>query len=316
MKGLRLAYAGTPEFAVPALQALANSRHHLDLVITQPDRRAGRGRKLTASPVKQVAESENIPVLQPDDINLPEILVKLRDLQLELLVVAAFGQLFSAELLALPKLGCVNIHASLLPQWRGASPIQHAILSGDTQSGVSIMQMVQRMDAGDIWLKRKCKISSLDTAQSLHDKLAALSGEALLKALDLICEGKVTAQPQSDARASYCTKLKKQDGWINWREKTITILRKIRAFTPWPGTYTTFNGRRLAITRAVSELSKDSADVEPGTVLGSDKTGLVVATGDGAIRIQELKPAGGRVMDAASFANSNRIVETVLGLSK
>ena len=193
MKGLCLAYAGTPDFAVPALQALVSSRHHLKLVITQPDRSAGRGRKLTASPVKQAAQNENIPVLQPEDINTPEMLAQLRNLELDLLVVAAFGQLFSTELLTLPRLGCINIHASLLPKWRGASPIQHAILAGDRQSGISIMQMARRMDAGGIWLQRECEISLQDTAQSLHDKLAELSGNAVLQALDLICGGEVTA---------------------------------------------------------------------------------------------------------------------------
>ena len=316
MKGLRLAYAGTPDFAVPALRALAASRHHLKVVITQPDRRAGRGRKLTASPVKQAAEHENISILQPKDINVSEMLSKLGNLDLDLLVVAAFGQLFGSELLSLPRFGCINIHASLLPQWRGASPIQHAILAGDTRSGVSIMQMAKRMDAGDIWLQRECEISPQDTAQSLHDKLAALSGDALLDSLDLICKGNVSAQPQNDALASYCTKLQKRDGLINWQENTITILRKIRAFYPWPGAYTMFNGRRLAITKAVSEVLTNSADIGPGTVLRSDKSGLVVATGDGVIRIQELKPAGGVLMDAASFANSNHIVQTVLGISE
>ena len=313
MKGLRLAYAGTPDFAVPALLALITSHHHLELVITQPDRRAGRGQKLTASPVKRAAENATIPVLQPDNINAAAVLREFQPLELDLLVVAAFGQLFGSDLLALPRLGCINIHASLLPQWRGASPIQHAILAGDKHSGVTIMQMAERMDAGDIWLQKTCEISQQDTAQSLHDKLATLSGDALLSALDLVCAGKISAKPQDEALASYCTKLQKQDGLINWQENSAIILRKIRAFYPWPGAYTLFNGRRLAITRADSELPTDSATVEPGTVLRSDKFGLVVATGDGTIRVQELKPAGGTLMDAASFANSNRIVQTVLG---
>ena len=178
------------------------------------------------------------------------------------------------------------------------------------------MQMAQRVDAGDIWLQSECDISPQDTAQSLHDKLSALSGNALLNALELICGGNVSAQPQDDAQASYCTKLQKQDGLINWQENTITILRKIRAFYPWPGAYTLFNGRRLVITEAVSATPPTSAKVEPGTVLCGDQSGLVVATGDGVICIQKLKPAGGTLMDAGSFANSNLVVQTVLGVSE
>ena len=312
MKGLRLAYAGTPEFAVPALRALAGSPHRIELVITQPDRPAGRGRKLTPSPVKIAAKEANLPLLQPANVNNSEFLRKLQALDLELLIVAAFGQLFGDELLALPRLGCINIHASLLPRWRGASPIQHAILAGDTFSGVSIMQMEQRMDAGDIWVQTRCEIDAQETAQSLHDKLAVLSATSLLEAIKIIASGEFARQPQDESRATYCSKLRKQDGCIDWAENTTEILRKIRAFYPWPGAYTVFQGRRLAITRAVAGEMKPSAGVEPGTVIKADKGGIVVTTGDHSVCIKELIPAGAKLMQAANFANSNHMVQTVL----
>ena len=314
MKGLRLAYAGTPEFAVPALQALASSRHRPLLVITQPDRRAGRGRQLTASAVKLEAQEAQITVLQPADVNNAEFLRDLGEQNLDLLVVAAFGQLFSSDLLALPKLGCINIHASLLPRWRGASPIQHAILAGDSHTGVSIMQMEQRMDAGAIWLQSRCQIDSSDTAQSLHAKLAALSADAILNAIELIAAGKGSAQPQNEAQASYCAKLQKKDGLIRWPESALTILRKIRAFYPWPGAYTLFKGRRLVITDATEcEPAQPANRHQPGTVIDAGHQGLVVATGDHPICIHELIPAGGKRMRAGDFAHSNHILQAVLG---
>ena len=253
MSGLRIAYAGTPDFAVPALETLLKSRHQVVLVITQPDRPAGRGRKLTPSPVKVVAASADVPILQPQNVNSPEFLSNLHELSVDILVVAAFGQLFGTELLTLPRLGCINIHASLLPRWRGASPIQHAILAGDSESGVTIMQMAKRMDAGDIWLQIDCEIRAEDTGQSLHDKLATISGRVLLEAIDLISSGKAEPRPQSDSEATYCEKLQKSDGLICWQETADTILRKIRAYYPWPGAYTTFNGRRLVVISATEE---------------------------------------------------------------
>ena len=313
MNGLRLAYAGTPEFAVAGLQALLHSEHQVELVITQPDRRAGRGRKLTPSPVKVLASKAQIPILQPEDINHAKCLAQLADLRLDALIVAAFGQLFKASLLQLPSLGCLNIHASLLPRWRGASPIQHAILAGDPQTGVSIMQMERRMDAGDVWVQRSCDISAQDSAQTLHAKLAALSGQALLDALLLLSTGDGTAQPQNDALATYCTKLSKKDGQIDWYESTQQIVRKIRAFYPWPGAYTVFGDRRLVITGAVEEVLETPTSEQPGTVIDSNKQGILVVTGDQALRIQELIPAGGKSMAAASFANSNPMERAVLG---
>lgn len=312
MTGLRVAYAGTPEFAVAGMEALLTSRHRLQLVITQPDRPAGRGRQLTASPVKSVAKKHKLQVLQPQNVNTPEFLAQLSEHSLDLLVVAAFGQLFSAELLALPKYGCINIHASLLPRWRGASPIQHAILAGDKNSGVTIMQMARRMDAGDIWLQSECAIRSNDTAQSLHDTLAAMSGSALVEAIDAIMAGTVCPRPQDDKQATYCTKLRKSDGSINWHEDAAVIARKIRAYYPWPGAFSDLNGRRLVIIDALEEHT-NAAMPGPGTVMQADNQGILVATAKNAIRIRELIPAGGKRIRAADFANSNHILQAVLG---
>ena len=312
MAGLRIAYAGTPEFAVPALLALATSPHQVILVLTQPDQPAGRGRKLTASAVKLAAKNAGFLVMQPQDVNADQCLTTLREHAIDLLIVAAYGQLFSPRLLELPRCGCINIHASLLPRWRGASPIQHAILHGDEKSGISIMQMAQGMDTGDIWLQAECSIGVNDTAQDLHDRLANLSAEAVLDAINLFINQKHTPKPQDSNAATYCTKLRKADGRIDWHQPATYIARQVRAFHPWPGTFTYWNGRRLNITRAVEEPT-DATKIDLGTVLSADKTGILVATSKNGLRLTELIPAGGKCVTAADFANSNHIIGTVFG---
>ena len=226
MQTLRLAYAGTPDFAVPALKSLLQSHHDLVVVITQPDRKAGRGRKVTQSAVKIAASSENVQILQPENINSEESLNTLRMMNLDIMIVAAFGQLFTMDLLNLPKMGCINIHASLLPNWRGASPIQHAILSGDEISGVTIMQMSKEMDAGDIWEQYPCKIDDHDTAKSLHDKLSALAGDTILGALDTVSTEGVFPEPQKDKNVSYCNKLKKEHGHLFSGKRQQALLKE------------------------------------------------------------------------------------------
>ena len=258
---LRIAYAGTPEFAVPALAALENSQHQLVAVLTQPDRKSGRGRKISKSAVKQAITSSNVILIQPENVNDSIILKQLAELKLDLIVVAAFGQIFSQKLLSLPRLGCINVHASLLPRWRGASPIQHAILSGDKKSGVTIMQMAPAMDAGDIWLQADCVIEPKDTSESLHNKLASLGGQVILEAINKIMRGNETPLIQDESQVTYCGKLKKADGLINWHESAESIMRKIRAFHPWPGAYTFFDDRRLRITRA--EVGEANAKADP-----------------------------------------------------
>ncbi|MFK8027279.1 MAG: methionyl-tRNA formyltransferase [Gammaproteobacteria bacterium] len=312
MRPLRIAYAGTPEFAVPALRAIMTSEHHLLAVLTQPDRKSGRGRKISESAVKQSITSSNVRIFQPENVNDNESISILKELNLDLLIVAAYGQLFSQELLNLPKLGCINIHASLLPRWRGASPIQHAILSGDNASGVSIMQMQRAMDAGDIWLQSACEITHDDTSQTLHDKLASLGGRHILEAIDLVANGKNQPKEQDPTKATYCSKLKKSDGLIEWSESAPQILRQVRAFHPWPGAYTHFNGRRIRLTKAL--LSNSSAQGSlPGSVIEISKSGITVSTGEKSLVICELIPEGGKCVSASDFSNSNALENQVFG---
>jgi len=311
---LRIAYAGTPEFAVPALAAIENSPHQLVAVLTQPDRKSGRGRKISKSAVKQAITSLNVTLMQPENVNDDIILKQLAEFKLDLIVVAAYGQIFSQKLLGLPRLGCINIHASLLPRWRGASPIQHAIMSGDEKSGVTIMQMAPAMDAGDIWLQASCPIDPHDTSESLHDKLANLGGEVILGAIDKIVVGNQTPITQDASRVTYCSKLKKVDGLISWHEPAEVIMRKIRAFHPWPGTYTFLGGRRLRITSAEAGGDPANSTLPPGTVCDIEKHGFTVLTGDGStILIKELVPEGGKKVSAVDFTNSNSLKHQQLG---
>ena len=311
MSRLRIAYAGTPDFAVPALKALIASQQQLELVLTQPDRKAGRGRKIHESPVKQAATSANVQIFQPYDINAEEALAYLKSFHLDIVVVAAYGQIFSQALLDLPRLGCINIHASLLPRWRGAAPIQQAILGADKKTGVTIMQMCRAMDAGDIWLQSECEIKPTDNAARLHDRLAALGGPALMRVLSLIEQGGRRPYPQPETRVTYCTKLKKSDGLIDWHESAELIERKIRAFYPWPVAYTSLHGRRLRITRA--ELNPRQSGAQPGLITDAGKAGIKVHTGRQGIIIHELIPQAGRRVSAADFANANQLPGQLLG---
>jgi len=313
MQSLRIAYAGTPEFAVPALESITNSQHELVAVLTQPDRKSGRGRKITKSPVKSAITSSNVQVLQPENVNSDEQISQLEKLKLDMIVVAAYGQIFSERLLVLPKLGCINIHASLLPKWRGASPIQHAILSGDDGSGVTIMQMARGMDAGDIWLQSNCEISDKDTAQSLHNKLALLGGEIILEAIDMVANRSQDPIPQDSGKASYCSKLKKSDGIIDWSESADFILRKVRAFHPWPGAHTTFNGKRLRITKAFLGQASATQQALAGTVIEISKQGIEVVAGKGTVILSELVPEGKKCVSATDFSNSNQLINQIFG---
>ena len=312
MQSLRIAYAGTPEFAVPALEAIRNSDHELVAVLTQPDRKSGRGRKISKSAVKESLTSSKVLILQPENVNDDEMITLLYELNIDLIVVAAYGQIFSQQLLDLPRLGCINVHASILPKWRGASPIQHAILTGDSVSGVTIMQMQRAMDAGDVWFQSECDIENEDTAQSLHDKLANLGGKAILEAIKIVAEGSNKPHPQNPSGISYCTKLKKSDGLILWSESAEQILRKVKAFHPWPGAYSLLNGRRLRITKANQGI-ENTQQASPGTIIGVSKQGISVATGKKTLIISELVPEGGKCVSATDFSNSNILENQVLG---
>jgi len=308
-QSLRIAYAGTPDFAVPALTSILNSQHQLLAVITQPDRKSGRGRKIQKSSVKQAITSVNVQLFQPDSINEEDILNELRSLNLDLIVVAAFGQIFSSELLKLPKLGCINIHASLLPRWRGASPIQHAILCGDKQSGITIMQMAPKMDAGDIWLQKACDIDIEETAETLHRKLADLGREFILSAISKVVEPGVKPIIQNENEVTYCSKLTKADGLIDWNLSAVEVMRRVRAFHPWPGAYTFLNGRRVRITQG--EVGKENiASMEPGKICNITKHNFTVVAGGGStVVINELIPEGGKKVSAADFCHSNSLAK-------
>ncbi len=301
---LRLIFAGTPDFAASALRTLLDAgdpAHEVIAVYTQPDRPAGRGRRLAASPVKQLAEKHRIPVYQPENFKHDKDIETLRKLGADLMIVAAYGLLLPPAVLEAPKQGCINIHASLLPRWRGAAPIQRAILAGDRETGITIMQMNEGLDTGDMLLRRPCPISADDTGGSLHNKLAVLGGEALLEALAGLRAGRLRAEPQDDSQSSYAAKLSKQEARLDWREDARALARRVRAFNPWPVAQTRAGDTVLRIHAA--EALDDSAGAEPGTVVAAGKAGIDVATGEGLLRLRQLQPPGKKAMDAAAFLN-------------
>lgn len=296
---LRLIFAGTPDFAAEALSALMQSQHDIVAVYTQPDRPAGRGRKLTPSPVKQLAEQHQLPVFQPDSLKSPEAVEQLRELDADVMVVAAYGLLLPSEVLRLPRFGCLNIHASLLPRWRGAAPIQRAILAGDSETGITIMQMDQGLDTGAMLLKLPCAIRQEDTAASLHDRLATLGAEAIITALNELPT--LTATPQDDSVATYARKLSKQEAVIDWQSPAEELDRQIRAFNPWPVAQTSIHGQILRIWQAQPVAEKAAAS--PGTVIRANNQGIDIACGQGVLRLTRLQAAGSKPMDVAAFLN-------------
>jgi len=308
---LRILFAGTPDFSVPPLKALLEAGHQVVGVYTQPDRPAGRGRKLTPSPVKALALAEGLPVHQPTSLRDAQAQAELQALAPDLMVVVAYGLLLPPAVLATPRLGCVNIHASLLPRWRGAAPIQRAIEAGDDQTGISIMQMDEGLDTGPVYLRKAIPIAADETGGSLHDRLARLGAEALMEALPGIAAGTLTPQPQDDAQATYAAKLTKAEATIDWHQPAQVIERKVRAFNPWPVAQTPYRGASLRIWEA--QALKTATDQPPGTVVAAERTGVEVATGDGLLRITRLQMPGKRAMDAADFLNAHAMEGVVLG---
>ncbi|KTC94315.1 methionyl-tRNA formyltransferase [Legionella erythra] len=304
MTPLNIVFAGTPEFGLPCLDALSRSSHHLIAVYTQPDRPAGRGRQLQPSAVKKWALNHQLPVYQPLNFKNPEAVDELAALKPDLMVVIAYGLILPRSVLATPRLGCINVHASLLPRWRGASPIQHAILHGDKQSGVTIMQMDVGLDTGDGLIEVSCELSDRETAVSLHDKLAEMSPEALLEAIDALATGRAQPVPQNNDLATYAGKINKDHARIDWHQSAITIDRQIRAFNPWPVAYTQAGEDMLRIHQAQIEPGTSSA--VPGTILSIDKKGMVVATKEGKLCIEILQFPGGKAMPVADWMNAPR----------
>jgi methionyl-tRNA formyltransferase len=302
---MRIIFAGTPDFAAESLKALLHSGHDICAVYTQPDRPAGRGRKLTPSPVKQVALEHQIPVEQPLNFKDEASLRQLASYQADLMIVVAYGLLLPQAVLDTPRLGCINVHASLLPRWRGAAPIQRAILAGDKETGVGIMKMEAGLDTGPVLLEARCAIKASDNAQSLHDKLAELGAATLLESLADIEQGLQHAVPQDDSQMTYAAKLQKQEAVIDWQQSAVQILRQINAFNPWPVAQTLWRDDTLRIWQA--ELGNEQNDAAPGTVTAVSKQGIDVATGSGKLRITQLQVPGKRAMQVQDFLNANTI---------
>ncbi len=290
---LKIIFAGTPAFAATALDALIAAGHRIVLVLTQPDRPAGRGLSLQPSPVKQLALARQIPLAQPATLKDEAIVTTLAALDADVMVVAAYGLLIPRALLDLPPRGCVNIHASLLPRWRGAAPIQRAILAGDRETGVTIMQMDAGLDTGAMLLAQRVPIAADDTAQTLHDKLAITGAQLIVRALDEAPE----PVAQDVTRATYAAKISKSEAHIDWARSAVDIDRQIRAFNPAPGAHTELQGQRVKVWRAAPVAGHGV----PGTVLSAGADGVVVATGAGALCLLELQRAGGKRLPAQAF---------------
>jgi len=294
---MRLIFAGTPQFAARALAALAQAGHDIALVLTQPDRPAGRGLKFAPSAVKALAQERGLTVYQPAGLKDEETLARLRSIGADAMVVAAYGLILPEAVLALPRLGAINIHASLLPRWRGAAPIQRAVLAGDAFTGISIMQMDRGLDTGPLLAVESMPIDAEDTSASLHDKLADLGARLIVATLARLARGELRAEPQAAAGASYAAKITKAEAEIDWSEAALVIERKVRAFNPLPGAATTIKGIGLKIWRA----RVHPAEAAPGTILEAGASGIVVACGAKALCVQELQRAGGKRLSAAQF---------------
>ena len=310
----KIIYAGTPEFAVPALQALLQSEHRVVAVYTQPDRPAGRGRKLQASPVKTHALEHGLEVYQPENFDSAQDIDALAALQADLMVVAAYGLLLPPAVLAAPRLGCINIHASLLPRWRGASPIQQAILAGDRDSGVTLMKMARGLDSGDMIARRSIEIEAQWSAGDLHDKLAPLGAELLMATMADIETALQHAQVQDESLVTYAPRLVKQQAEVDWDKSLDLLLREIRAFNPWPVSYTTLEGQNLRLWRAQAGRLVTAAGL-PGEVVAHESDGIYVRCGDGIVQVTELQFAGRNRCDAAQALNARNLNGCRLGIA-
>lgn len=301
---MNLIFAGTPAFAVPALEALLHAGHRIRAVYTQPDRPAGRGRKLAASPVKQCAQVHGIEIRQPEKITGEENI--LRTDTPDAMIVIAYGLLLPPPILAIPRLGCINAHASLLPRWRGAAPIPRAIEAGDAETGVSIMQMEAGLDTGPVLAEARTPIHESDTAQTLHDRLALLGADSLTATLELLTHGSVTPKAQDTVGACYAKKLRKEESLLNWTEPATVLHRKIRAFNPWPVASTTWRGKTLRLWET-GPLEAGKPAGAPGTIVQADSAGIRVQTGDGVLTLTRMQAEGGKILSAVDFLNGHKL---------
>ena len=315
---LRIVFAGTPEFAAEHLKALLNSPYQVVAVYTQPDRPAGRGQKLMPSPVKQLALQHEIAVYQPQTLRDPAAQAELAALKPDLLVVVAYGLILPQVVLDIPRLGCINSHASLLPRWRGAAPIQRAIQAGNAESGVTVMQMEAGLDTGPMLLKVSTPISADDTGGSLHDRLAELGPPAVLQAIDGLAAGSLRGEVQDDSLATYAHKLNKDEALLDWSRPAVELERLIRAFNPWPICHSSLNGAPLKVLAAQRVTEQGEGRGAPGEILAASKDGLTVACADGALRLTRLQLPGGKALNFADLFNSRReqfAVGSLLGAS-
>ena len=305
---MKILFMGTPEFAVPVLEALVAAGHEVVLAVTQPDKAAGRSKALVPPPVKACAQAHGIPVFQPERVRRPEAMAELEKVEADLGVVVAFGQILPQALLDLPAHGCFNVHASLLPMYRGASPINHVILAGEKESGVTIMQMDAGIDTGDILLQEAVPIGEDETAETLAEKLSVLGARMIVEAIGKLEDGTLTHTPQ-EGETCYAGMLKKEMGLVDWKLPAETIERQVRGLLPWPGTYTFRAGKKLIVGAAKAVKQEVPPNLVPGAVWRADKSGLFIQTGVGALRILTLQPEGKKMMDAKAFLNGSHVQE-------
>jgi len=301
---LKLIFAGTPDFAARHLAALLSSDHEVVAVYTQPDKPAGRGQKLTASPVKELALAHSLPVYQPASLRKEEAQAELAALGADLMVVVAYGLILPKAVLDTPRLGCINVHGSLLPRWRGAAPIQRSIWAGDAETGVTIMQMDVGLDTGAMIRKVSCPIAADETSASLYDKLAGLGPQALVDTVNAMAAGNTAAEAQDDAQANYAEKLSKEEARIDWSMEAVAIERCIRAFNPWPISWFEVAGQTVKVWQA--EVVAQDHGQAAGTLLKADKQGIDIATGKGVLRLLTLQPPGKKAMSVTDLLNSRR----------
>jgi methionyl-tRNA formyltransferase len=306
----RVVFAGTPEFARESLRALLDSGIRPLAVLTQPDRPAGRGKKLQASAVKEFAVQRDLPVLQPESLKPAQVVEELVAFKSDLLIVAAYGLLLPQRVLDIPHVACINVHASLLPRWRGAAPIQAAILAGDKQTGISLMQMEAGLDTGPVYASSSIDIGELETAGELHDRLARLGGELLVQQIGNIVSGACKADAQNDSEATYAAKIKSADAELDWQRSAVELQRTVRAYNPVPGAWTTLQGERLKCWRAEAV---DGTGEGPGSIVNSGTEGISVACGEGILRITELQRPGRRRITAAELAGQLDLDQAVFG---
>ncbi|MBR6909737.1 MAG: methionyl-tRNA formyltransferase [Lachnospiraceae bacterium] len=300
---MKIVFMGTPDFAAGALKAIIEAGHEVTLVVTQPDRAKGRSDKLIPSPVKEVALEHNIPVFQPLKIKTPEAVAELRKYDADIFVVAAFGQIISQEILDMPRYGCVNIHASLLPKYRGASPIQRVILDGEKKTGVTIMQMDAGIDTGDMLYKVETEISDEDTFETLHDRLTGIGAEAIVEALPLIESGELVPEKQDDSQSCYAKLIKKEMGKIDFNKSAAEVSRLVRGMNPWPSAYTFLSGKQMKVWRVsvLPQTDENTGKAVPGEIVELTKDGITVKCGEGSVKILELQLEGKKRMAAKDF---------------